>query len=85
MKICDCMVSPPWPAMLRLPTGRASSRYYLCPRCGTVREDFQRPDGTVVVTHFHRAESPNLPASVIERARDILAQPRYRQLRLFGE
>lgn len=65
--------------------GRGASRYYLCGRCGTIREDLYRSDGTVVITHFHHFESPNLPAKVVERAREILAQPRYRQLSLFGD
>ena len=69
--------------MLMLYIGRGSRRYYVCPRCGTIREDIPLPDGGVVVTHLHPPESPSLPATVIEQAQDILAAPRYRQLSLF--
>jgi hypothetical protein len=82
---CDCFGMRPWPAMLMLHVGRESSRYYVCPRCGTVREDVLRPDGTVVITHFHSPESVNLPDAVVERAQDILAQPHFRQLPLFND
>jgi hypothetical protein len=71
--------------MLRLHAGRESSRYYLCQHCGTIREDVCRPDGTIAVTHFHQLVSANLPPVVAERAQDILTQPSYRQLPLFGE
>jgi hypothetical protein len=71
--------------MLCLHTGRAARRYYLCPRCGTVREDIARLDGSTAVAHFHRPESANLPTAVATRAREILAQPDYKQLSLFDE
>jgi hypothetical protein len=71
--------------MLWLPVGHGSSRYYLCLRCATIREDVHRADGVVIVTHFHHLETGNLPAKLVERVRDILAQPHYRQLPLFGD
>lgn len=80
---CDCFRAHPWPAMLLLYIGRGSRHYYVCPRCGTIREDISRPGKGVVVTHLHPPESPSLPAAVIEQARAILAAPRYRQLSLF--
>lgn len=82
---CDCFRTAPWPTMILLHGGRELNRYYLCPRCGTIREDALGPDGTIVVAHFHHAESTILPGVVVKRARDILAKPSYRQLSLFGD
>ena len=59
------------------------NRYYVCRACSTVREDVCRADGTILETHFHKAQSDNLPPVVIEQARDILEQPRYEQPSLF--
>jgi hypothetical protein len=80
---CDCFTTVPWPALYWLHIDLGLSRYYLCRRCGTIREDFCRPDGTVVITHFHHLENANLPSVVVEQAQGILARPRYRQLSLF--
>lgn len=80
---CDCTQTTPWPAMLSIHVGRKARRYYLCPRCGTVREDVARADGTTAVAHFYHVESANLPTTVAKRARDILAKPAYKQLSLF--
>jgi hypothetical protein len=82
---CDCFRASPWPAMLCLYIDRAARRYYLCPRCGTVREDVARLDGSTAVAHFYRPESGNLPTAVAKRAREILARPDYRQLSLFDD
>jgi hypothetical protein len=59
------------------------SRYYLCRQCGTVREDICRRDGTIKDTTFHRLESVDLPAAVVEQVRDILNQPGFEQPSLF--
>lgn len=71
--------------MLMLYTGRESRRYYVCPQCGMIREDIPKPDGSVAITHLHPPESFSLPAAVIEKVRDILAVPNYRQLSLFDD
>ena len=80
---CDCFRAAPWPVMHVLDVARGTRRYYVCPRCGTIREDFCRPDGTVAITHFHHLECASLPTPVVERASGVLAQPSYRQLPLF--
>ena len=42
---CDC-TGPPWPSMLRLHASGTLARFYLCQRCGVIREDKTRTDGT---------------------------------------
>ena len=71
---CDCD-GPPWPEMPRL-NAAGLNRYYLCRRCGTVREDLCRHDGTIISTRRHNVESADLPAAVVEQARAILDAPR---------
>jgi hypothetical protein len=68
--------------MMRIHTN-TPSRYYVCRRCGTIREDYCRPDGTITGTKLHRLESADLPAAVVEQVREILSQPRYQQRSLF--
>ena len=81
---CDC-TGPPWPAMTRVHVGGNLSRYYLCRRCRTIREDQGRPDGTLTgKVRYHHLESADLPAAVVEQARPILDGPSYGQLSLFG-
>lgn len=79
---CDCTARPPWPRMMRLHTN-LSSRYYLCRQCRTIREHICRPDGTIVDTRMHHLESVDLPAAVVEQAREILNRPNYQQKTLF--
>jgi hypothetical protein len=71
--------------MLQLDVAHKGRRYYLCPRCGTVREDVSRSAGRTPIAHFHPIGSAYLPANVVERAQAILAHPSYRQLPLFGD
>ena len=68
--------------MIRLHTN-TTSRYYLCRQCGTIREHACRPDGTIVATALHRLDSVDLPAAVVEQAREILTRPDYEQPTLF--
>jgi hypothetical protein len=42
-----------------------------------------RPDGTIVETRFHRADSVDVPAAVVEQVREILNRPDYEQGVLF--
>jgi hypothetical protein len=79
---CDCTGGPPWPPMMRIHTNTAS-RYYLCRRCGTIREDVCRPDGTIIEARFHDLEGLDLPAAVVQQAREVLNEPRYEQGSLF--
>jgi hypothetical protein len=82
---CDC-TGPPWPSMLRLHAGGTLARFYLCQRCGAIREDKTQTDGTIADTTFHaNLESVDLPAAVVEQARAILSAPRYEQGTLFKE
>jgi hypothetical protein len=75
---CDCTDGPPWPTTIQIHTNLLN-RYYLCRRCSSVREHVCRPDGTIVEAHYHDLDSAELPAAVVEQARDILTQPNYRQ------
>ena len=81
---CDCN-GPPWPPLTRIHVGGETSRFYLCRKCHTIREDKARRDGTLVgETHYHTLDSASLPAVVVEQARDLLDVPGYQQLSLFG-
>lgn len=84
MTYCDCTGRTPWPAMIRLHVGGEMNRYYLCRRCGTIREHVCRSDGTIIENRYHHLESTDLPAAVVAQAREILTQPRYKQAPLFG-
>jgi hypothetical protein len=79
---CDCE-SPPFLRMERIPAASAS-RFYLCRRCGTVRveEAIQDIPGTVGKITFHALSDPSLPASVRERALEILDNRDRKQERL---
>ena len=79
---CDCTARPPWPRMMRLHTNM-SSRYYLCRQCTTIREHICRPDGTIIETRLHHLEGADLPAAIVQQAREILNQPGYEQRSLF--
>jgi hypothetical protein len=87
---CDCD-GPPWPTMTQIHVGGESSRFYLCRKCGTIRENLCRPDGTITGTRYHELESVDgstdlteiLPAAVVEQARGILKRPVYQQGSLF--
>jgi hypothetical protein len=79
---CDCTARPPWPRMMRLHTN-VTSRYYLCRHCGTIREHICRPDGTILDTRLHHLGSADVPAAVVEQAREILNRPSYEQRSLF--
>jgi hypothetical protein len=85
MIFCDCTGRPPWPAMLRVHAGGEINRYYLCRRCGSIREHVCRADGTILDSRYHHLESAALPAAVVQQAREILSQPHYSQPSLFGE
>jgi len=78
---CDCVGTPPWPAMMRL-HGGAPNRYYLCRRCGALREDVYR-DGAIVEHRWHDGPNGRLPAGVREEALQVLAMPRGEQLTLW--
>ena len=78
---CD---GPPWPKMMRLQAGGKPAYFYLCLKCGAVREDAHLRDGTIIGTRWHaNLDSASLPAAVAEHAREILDRPRYEQLDLF--
>lgn len=79
---CDC-IGPPWPVMVRL-HGGAPNRYYLCRRCGAVREDVYA-DHVIVATHWHDAVNDRLPASVRAEAAPLLNAPQAEQLSLWGD
>jgi hypothetical protein len=82
---CDCY-GPPWPKMKRIHVGGELSRFYLCRRCGTIREEAGRPDGTLTgAVRYHKLDSVDLPAAVVEQARATLDAPHYDQLSLFGD
>ena len=71
--------------MLRINVGGELSRFYLCRQCSTIRENKARPDGMLTgEVQYHNLESVDLPAAVIEQAREILDAPRYGQVGLFG-
>ena len=40
-------------------------------------------DGTIVDAHYHVLDSAELPAAVVEQAREVLARPDYQQGALF--
>ena len=82
---CDCTGASPWPVMLRVHVGGELSRFYLCRRCGTIRENEARPDGTLTgKVRYHHLETADLPAAVVEQVRAILEAPNYDQLDLFS-
>ena len=45
--VCSCTNSAPWPIMARLAMG-GLNRYYICPRCGAIREEVCDTAGLVV-------------------------------------
>lgn len=63
---CDCTGMSPWPAMMRL-HGGSPHRYYLCRRCGAVREDVYSA-GAIVEHRWHDSPNGQLPASVRQEA-----------------
>ena len=72
--------------MARIHVGGEMSRFYLCRKCETIRDDNARRDGTLTgETHYHALDSANLPAAVVEQARALLDAPGYDQLSLFGD
>jgi len=81
---CDCAGAPPWPPLLRL-SAPGPDRYYLCRRCGRVRKELCRPDGTIqAVLYYERDRAEALPPAVAGQVQQVL-QPRPEQLRLFEE
>jgi len=68
--------------MMRL-HGGAPNRYYLCRRCGAVREDVYR-EGAIVEHRWHDAPDGTLPDAVCQEAWEILAMPHGDQLALWA-
>ena len=72
--------------MARIHVGGEMSRFYLCRKCETIREDKARRDRTLTgETLYHDLDSVDLPTGVAEHARTILDAPKYDQLNLFGD
>jgi tetratricopeptide (TPR) repeat protein len=51
-----------------------AGRYYLCPGCGTVREEDVDKDGEISEVKYHELDGDTLPEDVVEKARDTLGQ-----------
>lgn len=64
----------------QVPVG-GSSRYYVCPECGAVREEATDTGGTIKV-RYHALNSEALSKIVVEKARAILEQLKPEQLKL---
>ncbi len=79
---CSCSGAPPWPPLLRLTTP-GPDRYYLCTRCGRVRKELCRADGTVQRVLYYD-EIDALPPKVAGEVRRILGDGP-EQLALFGD
>ena len=83
MTYCDCD-GPPWPEMARLHVG-GPFRWFVCPKCSTIRQEIVNPDGTTAGVRYHELDAERLPVTVAAEARAILEQPKGEQLSLWGE
>ncbi len=63
---------------------KGPNRFYLCPRCRTVRVKEGRPNGTISRVKYHALDTGTLPGEVIQEARALL-EPRPEQLSLFED
>ncbi len=79
--VCDCTAAPPWPPMTRLHVA-GTSRWYLCRRCGAVREDVCRGDGTILGTRWLEP-GDGLPDVVGGEVGELMERVEYEQLGLF--
>jgi tetratricopeptide (TPR) repeat protein len=68
-------------AAMRLIHTDGPERYFMCPDCGTVREEVDSADGTIAETSYHGLDDGVLSQTVIERAREILEQTKSRRSR----
>ena len=80
--VCDCTAAPPWPPMTRLHVA-GTSRWYLCRRCGAVREEVCRVDGTILETRWHSEGGDGLPGVVAGEVGELMERVECEQLGLF--
>jgi hypothetical protein len=79
MTTCDC-TGPGWPVMKELSVG-GTSRWFVCPDCGVIKEWVLRPDGTIEKNRWHKDYSA-LPKTVQEQIEAAL-KPQWIQPALF--
>jgi hypothetical protein len=72
---CCVCVGPPWLPMIPLHTG-GLSRWYVCPRCGMIRQEMHRPGRGTANVIYHNLDDGRLSKAVIDEARAVLKRVR---------
>jgi hypothetical protein len=74
-EVCCVCVGPPWLPMIRLHI-EGLDRWYVCPRCGRVRQEMYQPGRETASVICHSPDDGTLSKAVIDEARAVLKRVR---------
>ena len=72
---CCVCEGPPWLPMIPLHVG-GPNRWYVCPRCGMVRQEMYQPGRGTASVIYHDLDGGTLSETVIDEARKVLGRVR---------